>query len=597
MTTALERILKGFVDSRSILGWWIRRALWLWLVGFQLTIAALLNAQEGSRPLRQASDSALELRRDTQDRPNILLIVADDMGYSDIGCYGGEVGTPNLDALAANGLRYTQFYNTAKCCPSRASLLTGLHPHQVDIGHMTFNDEIDAYRGDLSPNSVTIAEALGLAGYKSSMTGKWHVTRFVNTHKHNWPLQRGFDDFYGIITGAASYYQPRTLTRNNERIQPEGEYFITDVITEESIRQLHDHADSRPDQPFFQYVAYTAPHWPLHAHEEDIAKYKGRFDAGWDVLRKERLQRLVELGIIDRQWALSDRDPQIKSWEETENKDWEVRRMEVYAAMIDRMDQGIGRIFSAVKELGQWENTLILFLSDNGPDTEHLRDSYIGDRVRNGKSIFGTAKNRDGRHVRYGNTPDILSGPDDSYTSYGIRWANLSNTPFRLYKRWVHEGGIATPFIVHWPNGIKDRGELRHQPAQLPDVMATLLNVAGVDYPESYQGRIIPPLEGFSMLPTFENKPHQREVLYWEHEGNRAVRMGKWKLVSDYPGEWELYDMEEDRTELNNLAVKYPGVVKELNDLYFDWAERCGVMPLDQLLRLRKQRRERNATE
>ena len=574
MNTALERSSKGFNCLRATAGSGIRRALWLCL----LLVVAGLAAQEGSRP-------------------NILLIVADDMGYSDIGCYGGKVDTPNLDALAANGLRYTQFYNTAKCCPSRASLLTGLYPHQVDIGHMTFNDEIDAYRGDLSPNSVTIAEALGLAGYRSSMTGKWHVTRFVNTHKHNWPLQRGFDDFYGIITGAASYYQPRTLTRNNKRIQPEGDYFLTDVITEESIRQLRDHATSRADQPFFQYVAYTAPHWPLHAHEEDIAKYKGRFDAGWDVLREERLKRMIELGIIDEQWTLSERNSVIKSWSDTEHKDWEVRRMEVYAAMIDRMDQGIGRIVSTLKSIGRWEDTLIIFLSDNGPDTEHLRDAYIGERVRNGKSIFGTAKTRDGRDVRYGNTPDIIPGPDESYTSYGIRWANLSNTPFRLYKRWVHEGGIATPFIVHWPNQIKSVGELRHQPAQLPDVMATLLDLSGVEYPESYKGRSIPPLEGFSMLPTFENQPHQREVLYWEHEGNRAVRKGKWKLVSDYPGEWELYDMEADRTELNDVAARYPGMVKELNELYLDWAERCKVMPLDQLLRLRKQRRERNATE
>ncbi len=527
--------------------------------------------------------------------PNILLIVADDMGYSDIGCYGGEVDTPNLDALAANGLRYTQFYNTAKCCPSRASLLTGLYPHQVDIGHMTFNDDIDAYRGDLSRNCVTMAEVLKQAGYGTSMTGKWHVTRFVETRKHNWPLQRGFDDFYGIITGAASYYQPRTLTRNNKRIQPDGDYFFTDVITDETIRQLNEHVVKGPDRPFFQYVAYTVPHWPLHAHEEDIAKYKGRFDAGWDDLRKERLQRMIELGIIDEQWTLSERNPVIKPWSDTEHKDWEVRRMEVYAAMIDRMDQGIGRIFSTLKSTGQWENTLIIFLSDNGPDTEYLRDGYIGERVRNGKSIFGTARTQDGRKVRYGNTPDIMPGPDDSYTSYGIRWANLSNTPFRLYKRWVHEGGIATPLIVHWPEGIKGRGELRHQPAQLPDLMATLLDLTDAEYPKTYRGRPIQSHEGFSLGPTFENQPHERDALYWEHEGNRAVRKGKWKLVSDFPGEWELYDMEADRTEVHDLAATFPEVVEELSDLYLEWAERCNVMPLDQLLRHRKERRERNA--
>lgn len=528
------------------------------------------------------------------EKTNILVILSDDLGFSDLGCYGGEAQTPNIDSLAENGLRYTQFYNTAKCCPSRASLLTGLYPHQADIGHMMLNDGIDGYLGDLNPNTVTIAEALGRGGYATYMSGKWHVTRFVDGPKHNWPRQRGFDDFYGIIGGAANYYQPRTLTRNNERIKPQGDdYFLTDVITDEAVRQLREHAAHKSDKPFFQYVAYTAPHWPLHAHEEDIAKYKGRFDAGWDELRTQRLRRMIDMGIIHERWSLSERDPRVEPWVDTEHKEWQARRMEVFAAQIDRMDQGIGRILSTLKETGQWENTLIVFLSDNGGCTEELRDDYVGRRVRTGISILGTAKTRDGRDVRFGNEPSIMPGSEDTYVSYGVPWANVSNTPFRLYKRWVHEGGIATPLIVHWPAGIQAAGELRHQPAQLPDIMSTFLDIAGVEYPASYNGRDVKPAEGFSMRPTFTNQPHSRKVLFWEHEGNRAVRKGKWKLVSMFPGDWELYDMEVDRTELDDVSGDYPDVVQELRRLYDEWAIKRNVRPWDRVLKLRRLRIQR----
>lgn len=540
------------------------------------------------------TDSQKGVHARTSSKPNILLILSDDLGFSDLGCYGGEAQTPNLDSLGANGLRYTQFYNTAKCCPSRASLLTGLYPHQADIGHMELNDEIVGYRGDLNLDTATIAEALGRGGYAAYMSGKWHVTRFVDGPKHNWPCQRGFDDFYGIIAGAANYYQPRTLTRNNKRIEPYGDdYFLTDAITDEAVRQLREHAANKSDKPFFQYVAYTAPHWPLHAHEEDIAKYKGRFDAGWDEMRKQRLQRMIDMGIIHERWSLSERDPRVKPWVDTEHKEWQARRMEVFAAQIDRMDQGIGRILSTLKETRRRENTLIIFLSDNGGCTEELRDDYVGRRVRNGKSILGTAKTRDGRDVRFGNEPSIMPGSEDTYVSYGVPWANVSNTPFRLYKRWVHEGGIATPFIVHWPAGIQARGELRHQPAQLPDIMSTVLDIAGVEYPASYNGHDVKPAEGFSMRPTFTNQLHSRKVLFWEHEGNRAVRKGKWKLVCDYPGDWELYDMNADRTESDDFSDDHPDVVQELNELYEKWAMKCNVTTWNRILELRKLRFQR----
>lgn len=517
------------------------------------------------------------------------------MGFSDLGCYGGEVQTPNLDSLAANGLRYTQFYNTAKCCPSRASLLTGLHPHQADVGHMAWVDDgLDGYRGDLNPNTVTIAEALGNGGYATYMSGKWHVTRFVDGPKHNWPCQRGFDDYYGILTGAANYYHPRTLTRNNERIEPEGDdYFLTDVISDEAARQILEHAKSHDRKPFFQYVAYTAPHWPLHAHEEDIAKYKGRFDAGWDELRKQRLRRLVDMGIIDERWLLSERNPKVEPWSNVEHKEWQARRMEVYAAQIDRIDQGVGRILSALRETDQWQNTLIVFLSDNGGAAEGLRDDFTGVRIRNGRVDVGTAKTHDDRDVRFGDTPDIMPGGEDTYSSYGPPWANLSNTPFRLFKSWVHEGGIATPFIAHWPIGIVARGELRHQPAQLPDLLPTFLELAGVDYPAFNNGHDVKPLEGFSLTPTFMDRPHNREALYWEHEGNRAVRKSKWKLVSEFPGDWELYDMERGRTELDDVVNGNPEIVRELEGLYNEWSERCNVAPWSEILETRKQRRLR----
>ena len=416
-----------------------------------------------------------------------MLIVNDDMGFSDLGCYGGEINSPNLDSLAEGGVRFTQFYNTARCCPSRASLLTGLYPHQVDVGHMMDDDGVDGYLGDLGAQTVTIAEALRPAGYGTYMSGKWHVTRHLDGPKHNWPCQRGFDDFYGIITGASDYFNPSTLTRNNERIAtPSGPYFITDAISDEAIRQIRSHVTASPDRPFFSYVAYTAPHWPLHAHQTDTERYAGRFNDGWDRLRSQRLERMIDLGIID-------------PWEEVKQKDWQQRRMEVYAAQIDCMDQGIGRILSALDHMGHLENTLIFFLADNGGCAEEIDEAwgaYLVGRIAHEET-------RDGRKVRFGNNPAELPGGEDTYQSYGAAWANLSNTPFREYKHWVHEGGIATPLIVHWPEGITDRDTLRHQPAQLPDIMATCLAAAGVPQPDSRDSCAVKPLEGFSMLPIF----------------------------------------------------------------------------------------------
>lgn len=524
-------------------------------------------------------------------KPNVLIILNDDMGYSDIGCYGGEIDTPNLNRLAANGLRFTQFYNTARCSPTRASLLTGLHPHQTGIGILVDDDSPEGYAGNLNKRCVTIAEVLKQHQYRTYMSGKWHVATDIVNPNDTWPLQRGFDRFFGIITGAADYFYPATLTRDNENIEHEAkendDFYLTDAISDEAVRQIREHVRQYPDTPFFQYVAYTAPHWPLHAKEEDIAKYKGRFDKGWDVLRQERLERMVQAGIIDPAWALSERDPQQPAWEDAEHKEWQVRRMEVYAAQIDRMDQGIGRILQALEETGQLDNTLILFLADNGGCAEELVPA-MKENLDQKRTLRETTKH--GEPVQFGNDPSVPPGPNTTYQSYGVPWANLSNTPFRLYKHWVHEGGIATPLIAHWPAGIKDKGALRHTPGQLPDIMATVLEVTGATYPTTYQGRDILPLEGQSLVPVFEQDTTTDRLLFWEHEGNAAVREGKWKLVRNYPGDWELYDMEKDRTETVNLAGQYPDIVQRLCREYEAWAARCGVIPREKILKLYAER-------
>jgi len=530
-------------------------------------------------------------------RPNILLIMSDDMGFSDIGCYGGEVRTPHLDRLAADGIRFTQFYNTARCCPTRASLMTGLYPHQAGIGHMMEDRGFPAYRGNLSDQCVTIPEVLRPAGYRTCMCGKWHVTQHIDKDgpKHNWPLQRGFEKFYGTIIGAGSFYDPMALCRDNTYITPENDpeyrpeqFYYTDAISDNAVKYLRALEQEASDKPFFMYVAYTAAHWPMHALEKDIAKYRGKFDRGYAYYRAQRGARLKQMGLIDDDWDMS---AQAGDWEKVENKEWEARCMEVYAAMIDCMDQGIGRIVAELKRQGTFDNTLILFLQDNGGCAEtmgrgrNINDRWvpaIKDRERMGSDELQPKhvppmKTRGGRPVRGG--PDVMPGPDDTYIAYGRNWANVCNTPFREYKHWVHEGGISTPLICHWPGHIKTPGGLCNTPGHLIDVMATCVDVAGVEYPKMVNGREIQPMEGASLAPTFQGTSLRERVIYWEHEGNRAVRQGRWKLVSKRPGGWELYDMDDDRTEMHDLAAEQAEKVRELKALYEAWADRCGVQP------------------
>ncbi|HJZ59245.1 MAG TPA: arylsulfatase [Gemmataceae bacterium] len=539
---------------------------------------------------------------DAPKRPNIVVILSDDMGYSDLGCYGGEISTPNLDRLAANGLRFTQFYNTARCCPTRASLLTGLYPHQAGMGHMTGKDhgaDFPGYRADLNRECLTIAEVLRPAGYRNYAVGKWHVCSNLapDGPKHNWPLQRGFDRFYGMVSGGGSYYDPYTLCRGNDLISPYADpeykpqtYYFTDAIGDHAVRFIAEHQKEHANQPFFLYVAFTAAHWPMHALPEDVAKYKGKYDGGYEPIRKARFEKGTKLGVMDPKWGMA---PQAGDWGKVENKPREIACMEVYAAMVDRMDQNIGKVVAALKEAGRLDDTLILFLQDNGGCAELMGRNVTKNRLDGPRADKPTLppmkpeelpkalvppQTRDGYPVRQG--PNVVPGPYDTFVAYGEGWANVSNTPFREYKHWVHEGGISTPLVAHWPSGIAAKGELRHQPGHLIDIAATCVELAGAQYPGKFGDIDITPLEGRSLVPAFAGKPIDREALFWEHEGNRAVRVDNWKLVAKSPGgKWELYDIVTDRAEQHDLAAKHPEKAKELREKWEAWAKRTHVLP------------------
>jgi arylsulfatase A-like enzyme len=461
----------------------------------------------------------------------------------------------------------------------------------------------DAYRGDLNRQCVTIAEALNPAGYRAYAVGKWHVTRHAGPKgpKDNWPLQRGFGRYYGTITGAGSFYDPCTLVRDNTMISamadPEytpATYFYTDAISDHAVRFIDEHVldPKAKDRPFFLYVAYTAAHWPMHALPEDIARYKGKYDGGYEPLRQARFAKAAALGLVDREQGLTD---QAIAWGDVKDPRWESAGMEVYAAMIDRMDQGIGKIVAELRRNGQLDNTLILFLQDNGGCAETMgrarekghptgpradRPSLPPMKPDELQPIGPPIQTRDGYPVRQG--PDVYPGPADSYVAYGRGWANASNTPFREYKHWVHEGGISTPLIAHWPAGIDAgrRGQFVRDPAHLVDLMATCVDLAGATYPATVDGRSILPREGISLRPALSGQALVRgQPIFWEHEGNRAVRDGRWKLVAKHKQPWELYDMDADRTERHDLAATMSGKVEELAARWEAWAARVGVRP------------------
>lgn len=494
-------------------------------------------------------------------RPNVVLIMADDMGFSDIGCYGGEVQTPNLDGLAENGLRYTQFYNNARCCPTRASLMTGLYPHQAGMGWMTAADlGRPEYQGELNHESVTIAEVLKEAGYSTYMTGKWHLSRVRNLRagiKTNWPKQRGYDRYFGIVDGAGNYFTPELCSDNDSYKAPEN-FYLTHAISDSSVMFIDQHLKKQEKSPFFMYVAYNAPHWPLHALEEDMEKYKDLYKIGWDKLREQRLAKQKEISLFNDAVQLSSRDEKVPAWETlSADKQQEfAMRMAIYSAQIDAMDQGIGRIVNKLKEEGELDNTLIFFLSDNGACAEFISS--------------GESKE--------------VNGKANTWESYRIHWANAGSTPYREYKHWIHEGGIATPLIVHWPDGIKGKNEFVREPGHIVDIMATCVDVAKATYPSEYKGNKIHPMEGQSLNPHFKGEPNNRKQIFWEHEANIGVRDGKWKLVAKTAEDTEfntasleLYNMEEDPVELNNLAQSQPEKLQALFADWKKWAEKVNV--------------------
>lgn len=542
----------------------------------------LRDASLATLALATAPAAGSAAQAGSSQKPNIILFLADDMGFSDIGCQGGEIDTPNLDRLAKGGLQFSSFYNSPRCCPSRAALMTGMYSHQAHMGMMVDDHgryPFEAYDGDLSQSCVTIAEALKPAGYTTLHAGKWHLSAQQltggNPDRHNWPLQRGFDHGYSMITGAGSYYTPNTLTWDNEPINHfDKDFYFTNAIGDHSVKML---ADVPKGQPFFLYCAFNAPHWPLHAPEEVIAKYRDRYTAGWDRMREERHARQIKSGLLRQEWKMTPRDPRVPAWERASYKKWEAERMAVYAAQVDILDQNVGKVIAHLESTGQLENTLIFFMADNGGNYEEFNKQKLGPK----RAIWIPAAAPDGGELLFGNDPDVMPGPANTIQSYGGPWGNVSNTPFRLYKHFAHEGGISTPLIAHWPRGIKQPGRMARQLGHEIDVMPTCLAAAQATLPSrSKAGTPVAPLEGKSLTPVFSGGDLQdRGMLFWEHEGNCAVRDAKWKLVSAWPDTWELYDMENDRTELNNLADVHPERVVEMAKAYRAWAARVGAQP------------------
>lgn len=521
---------------------------------------------------------------DTESRPNIILILADDMGYSDIGYMGSEIKTPNIDALAGEGVLFLDFYNGARCCPTRASLMTGLYAHQTGMGGMEPDRGLPGYRGNINRNCVTIAEALKHNGYSTYMSGKWHLTNKRRAEKEedkfNWPVQRGFDRFYGTIAGAGNFFMPATLTRQNTNIEEEAandpDFYYTDAITDNAVSFINEHQAQNDQNPFFLYVAYTAPHWPLHAPEEDIAGYREIYRSGWDSIRQSRYDRMIDKGIIDPAWGIAPRDERVPPWNDIDitelpeqvmqsidNAD-ELRslmaeKMAVYAAMIDRMDQGIGRINAALKQNKYFKNTLIIFLLDNGGCDEWGTYGFGWENYRNTGSIAGTP---------------------ESNASYGPAWAHVSNTPFRLYKLYTYEGGTSTPMIMHWPERIRNGGMINREVSHIIDIMPTFISAANGIYPGNYNDHTILPMEGENLLPLLDGKSLRERTLYWEHLGGRAVRRGKWKLTGMRgAGPWELFDIEADRAEQNDLSDEHPELFDELKQDWEKWAHRTNALP------------------
>lgn len=522
-------------------------------------LGGIVSIGQVTEPVEPKATSVRTIQHDVPlpARPNIVIILVDDMGFSDIGCYGSEIETPHIDALAKNGLRFTQFYNQGRCCPTRASLMTGLQPHQVGIGHMTEPPErtlgiTGPYQGFLNNECTTIASVLKDAGYKTMMTGKWHLGF---ARKDSWPLQRGFDRFYGSLSGGINYFKPgggRVVSEGNENVSTSDGFYATDAFTDKACEYISD-ATKDSDDPFFLYLAYNAPHWPLNAKWEDYLKYRGKYKDGWGKLAENRNRRQEEMGLLPEGTIPA---PLVgPDWESlsADQRDRLDAVMAAYAGCLDSVDQNIGKLIRHLKTIGKYENTIIFFLSDNGACQE-------GGAMGNGDE-------------------SMVKNPPLETTNgvrIGLHWANACNTPLRKYKHFVHEGGACTPMIVHWPEGIEQsmRGTFIRQHAYLQDFMATAIELSGGKYPDG-----IPPCLGRSMMPLLRgsDQPLHTEPIFFEHEGNAAVRHGQWKLVREYKKPWELYHIATDRTELKNLAQVEVERCQQMIAAWEQWATQTGV--------------------
>lgn len=514
-------------------------------------------------------------------RPNIVIIMADDMGFSDAGCFGGEIQTPNIDKLASNGLRFTHFYNCARCCPTRASLMTGQYPHKVGLVR---NGQ------SLTRNGITIAEALKQAGYNTAMAGKWHLSRTDTLkdpklhqkwldHQYDpartfapletYPVNRGFDKHYGVIWGVIDHFDPFSLVEGTKTVEDvPDDYYFTDAICEKSVQYIREFSQS--DKPFFLYMACCSPHWPLHARPEDIAKYKDTYNEGWEKLRHDRYKRIIEMGLFKKEnTALPPIQDRGRKWAQLteEEKSFESSKMAVHAAMVDRVDQSIGKIIEALKQTEQLDNTVIFFLSDNGASPEVMYEPGY-DR---------SSQTRDGRKIRYRGI--FEPGSENTYACIGAPWASASNTPFRYWKKESFEGGCHTPLIVHCPEGLRTKpGAITTQVGHVIDIMPTCLELAGAKYPDNYNGHTLTPLDGKTLIPILKGiKREGHERLFFEHRGGRAVIEGDFKLVALENRPWELYNLSRDRTEMENLAAKDPKRVRTMSSQWENWAASVGL--------------------
>jgi arylsulfatase len=474
------------------------------------------------------------------------MIMADDMGYSDLGCYGGEIPTPNLDRLGFGGMRFTNYHTNNMCVPTRAALMTGIQ------------NDVSLQKGVMHPRAATVAQSLKAAGYHTAMSGKWHLAASLEDIP-NMPCQKGFDRYFGMLFGSADYYQVYGLMRDNKHVPEECEhedFYLTNAISDNAVSFLKD-AEAN-GQPVFLYVAYTAAHWPLHAFPEDIERHKGKYADGWDALRERRHARMKELGVINAEWPLSPRNDEVPAWEDEPHKEWQQRRMEVYAAQVEVMDQGIGRIVAELERQGKLDNTLICFQIDNGGCHVEYTPNRKGD--------FLFEKTRDGRPMQPGNLPDLMPGPEGTFQSYGHGWANVSNTPFRLFKQYDHEGGIMTPLIAHW-TAVIAAGSKSNDLAHVIDLAPTFLEAAGATHPSEALA-----FDGRSLLPVMKGGTRPApETLYWQWNHGRALRQGNWKIVARDKETWELYDVGADGTELNDLAGQMPEKVAEMAAAWEAW--------------------------